>query len=130
MEKSRKYMIAAACLLFISQFFTYSEMEFTKPMTDIVTGNFYGGAMTSSKTGWEWHSWQSGIIIGIIAWLFYTNSRSIIYYIVSIVIILALALGSGAGANMGYIAVIIAGYAIYLQKVENKSVKPKVPGKT
>lgn len=127
MEKSRKYMIAATALLFVSQFFAYSEREFTRPMTDVTTGNYYNGALTPSQTGWQWHSWYLGIILGIIAYIFYSKTRSLVYYIVSLVVILASALGSGMGANLGIIAVVIAGYAIYLKRKESKviAVVPK-----
>ena len=120
MEKSRKYMIAATVLLFVSQFFAYSEREFTKPMTDVTTGNYYNGSLTPSQTGWQWHSWYLAVILGIIAYIFYSKARSLGYYVVSIIVMLASALGSGMGANLGIIAVIIAGYAIYLKRKETK----------
>ena len=115
-------MIAAACLLFVSQFFIYSSSQFFRPSVDMNL-NYHGGALTPSETGWDLHSWYSGLIIGLIAYLFFSKSRPLIYYIVSIMIMLLLALGNGTGAIMGIISVVIAGYAIYLKTKENKLVK-------
>jgi len=120
MEKSRKYMLVATALLFVSQFFAYSKREFTRPMTDGITGNYYGGMLTSSETGWQWHSWYLAVILGIIAYIFYSKTRSLVYYFVSIIVLLASALGTGMGANMGIIGVLIAGYSIYLKRKETK----------
>lgn len=93
-------------------------------MTDINL-NYYGGSYTGAKTGWDWHSWYSGLIIGLIAYLFYSKTRSLIVYIISIIVMLADSLGTGLGANMGMISVVIAGYAIYLKRKETKLQTPK-----
>jgi len=116
-------MVGAACLLFISQFFNYSSREFTRPVTDSNL-QFHGGSLTPSQTGWESHSWYAGLIIGLIAFLFFSNTRSLPYYIISIIIMLALSLGNGTGAIMGIISVAIAAYAIYLKIKENKKIPP------
>ena len=118
-------MLAASCLLFISQFFNYSTSEFVKPMTDINL-NYYGGSYTAAKTGWDWHSWYSGLVIALIAYLFYSKTRSMVFYILSVIFMLADSLGTGLGANLGMISVAVAGYAIYLKRKESKPALPKV----
>ena len=117
-------MVAAACLLFISQFFDYSKRDFRAPdvWNDL---SLHGGHLNKAETGWDMHSWYSGIAIGIIACLFYSNKRSLPYYIVSTIIMLPLALGEGKGAIMGAVSIVLAGYAIYLKNKENKTADPK-----
>ena len=115
-------MVTATCLLFLSQFFTYSERIFVKPDMD-TDFSFHNGSLTLEKTGWDWHSWYSGVVIALIAYLFYSKTRSLFYYIVSIVIMFALALGTGTGATMGLISVALAGYAIHLKRRESKVIK-------
>jgi len=123
MEKSRRYMSSAACLLFVSQFFNYSKRDFGISIDSNL--NYHGGHLMRAETGWDMHSWYSGLIIVIIAYLFYSNNRPLVYYIVSTIIMLPLSFGEGNGAIIGVISIAIAGYAIYLKTKENKIVKPK-----
>lgn len=117
-------MVGAACLLFFSQFFNYADRNFGRPLTDnhLI---FHGGYLEKAETGWEMHSWYTGIVFMTIAYLFYANHRSLPYYIVSVLIMLPLALGNGTGAVMGIISVALAAYAIYLKSKENKMVNTK-----
>src|SRR6266511_88567 len=101
MEKSRKYMLSAVGLLFISQFFNYSKRDFGISIDSDL--NYHGGHLVKAETGLDMHSWYSGLIIVIIAYLFYNNSRSLPYYIVSTVVMLPLSFGEGNGAIMGII---------------------------
>lgn len=116
-------MLSAACLLFISQFFNYTKRDFGISIDSDL--NYHGGHLVKAETGWDMHSWYSGLIIVVIAYLFYSNIRILPYYIVSTIVMLPLALGEGNGAIMGIISIALAGYAVYLKTKENKMVKPK-----
>ncbi len=116
-------MLSAVGLLFISQFFNYSKRDFGISIDSDL--NYHGGHLVKAETGWDMHSWYSGLIIVIIAYLFYNNSRSLPYYIVSTVVMLPLSFGEGNGAIMGIISIAVAGYATYLKTKENKMAKPK-----
>ena len=117
MKRSQKFMAAAYVLVFIAQFFSFG--------TDSYYYTTRGGGFTLlnegkvTNNGWYYHPWYFGIVMGVIAYVFYSQSPKISWYWTAAIFCLIL----GFGGWLGLISVVLAGYAVYLKNKENKKVE-------
>ncbi len=116
MIRSQKFMVAAYGLVFIAQFFTfgYSSYHYT------TTG---GGMILSNEAkvehnGWFYHPWYFGIVMVIVAYIFYRTSPKFGWYWGAAILCLLL----GFGGLLGFVSIGLAGYAVYLKYKEQKAV--------
>ncbi len=125
METSRKIILSAIALLFISQFFQYGATGHTTMTMDFGRNLIYGGLPYGGETGWALHSWWFYMpLMGLFAYLFYTSCRPVTIYWACIVLFILTALGSGFGSILGGISILIYGYAVYKKIKENTDSKP------
>jgi hypothetical protein len=113
-------MVAAYVLVFIAQFFEFGS---TYDSYQTRGGGFVlTHPVDIAQNGWFYHSWISGVVMGVVAFIFFVSSPKVLWYWVAGVLCLLLSLGSGFGATLGLIATAIAGYAIHTKRKENKVV--------
>lgn len=121
MEKPRKFMLYSIGLLFLSQFFKYDSDWAISPSFDYSTNRFTStGYYYQAETGWGYHGWVGGLIIGLLAFFFYFRNPRLRSYWIALPFIMILAFGGSTGGAMGFISMLIAGYAIYLKRKEQK----------
>ena len=108
-------MVLAYVIVFIAQFFNFGTSSY-----------FYtthGGGFTLfnegkvQNNGWSYHPWYCGIVMAIVAYIFYTRYPKTIWYWAAAVFCLIM----GFGGILGFISIILAGYAVYI-KVEKEKV--------
>lgn len=130
MVSSRKTILAAIALLFVSQFFRYNDIGHTTITMDLGKNLTYGGLPYGGETGWELHSWWFYIpLMAVFAYLFYTSPRSVIVYWLCLALFVFAGMGSGFGGILGGISILIYGYAVYKKVKENSKKKLTIVSK-
>jgi len=125
MESSRKIILAAIALLFISQFFQYGATGHTTITMDLGKNLTYGGLPYGGETGWELHDWWFYLpIMALSAYAFYKAPRSIAIYLCCLVLFILAGLGSGFGGILGGVSLLIYGYSVYKKYRENEVKQP------
>ena len=121
MEPSRKIIIYAFVVLFVSQFFPYEAIGHTSMI--IGRDYFEGGLPTGGRTGWICHSQILISIMAVLAFLFLVKSQTMILYVILLVGFIGMGLGSGIGAFAGEVSILMVLYALFIKAKESKAKK-------
>lgn len=117
-EKPRKFMLYAIGLLFLSQFFKYNADIFNPALYSYYSNRYYGGYYYEGGSGWSYHGWLGGIIIVALAAFFYFQKPKLLYYWIALPLIIILGFGGSTGGTMGFVSMLLAGYAVWLKRKE------------
>ena len=117
LKRSQKFMLYAYVLVFVAQFFYFGSGSY-----------FYttrGGGFTLyneakvNYNGWYYHSWWFVLLImAVVLYTFYNRSPKVGWYWAAFVVCILL----GFGGILGFVSMIVAGYAVYLKRKEDKVV--------
>jgi hypothetical protein len=120
-EKSRKYILYAIALLFVSQFFNYDSDWFIPPSYSYYSGYWYGGYAHYGESGWQYHGWLGAGLIAVSAYYFYKKQRLLRSYFLVLPVVIILGFGGNTGGTMGFFAMLLAAYAVYTRRKEIKA---------
>lgn len=116
LKKSQKFMVTAYVLVFIAQFFNFGTSSYFY--------STHGGGFTLfneakvENNGWYYHPWYFGIVMGVVAYIFYTRYPKTAWYWAAAALCLIL----GFGGILGFISIMLAGYAVYIKVKKEKAV--------
>ena len=115
LQKSQKFMLYAYLLLFVAQFFSFGNESYYYTTT--------GGGFTLLNeakvgyNGWHYHPWYIFLpLFGLVLYAFYTRIPKITWWWVA----LAFCVIAGFGGLLGFVSMIVAGYAVYQRRKEQK----------
>lgn len=126
MKKSQSMGLLAMIILFIAQFLNFGANTLYSVVPE--DGKIFENSYSISHTGWEIHPWWAGIIMGILAVMFWIKPQPIGSYVLGVVLFIVFGLGDGQGGYLSFAGLIILCYGIKLKMKENKEkAKKSIP---
>ena len=124
MQTSRKMILLALLVLFVSQFCGYEPSGQTLLTMDLGRNLTTGGLPYVGRTGWQLHwFWFLAPLIVFTAYLFYRSARGLYVYILALLLCILFGLGSDLGGVLGLLSILTAFAAVFVRWREGRSTR-------
>ena len=105
-------------VLFIAQFLNFGANTLYSVVPE--DGKIIEKNYSITHTGWEIHPWWSGVIMGILGFMFWIKPQPIGWYWFAVAIFIVFGLGDGSGGYLSFAGLLMLCYGIWVKNSENK----------